>query len=805
VKVPYSWLSEFVSGLPAVAELVELCDGLGLPVEAVHRYEGAAPGTVAVVLESVEAVEGSGHLLLATISDGTRRHQVLTGAPNAREGLVTAFAAPGVELPALGTTVESLEMAGLRSEGVLLSPRELGTFDHAGGLIELPADLAPGSDLAQLWPGDEVLELELTPNRADAFSLLGVARDLAAKLGVPYRNPAAGLGAAGFGRAAAGTAGAAGDDGLTIEIADPQGCPGFTLLRIDGVRVAPSPLWLQRRLASVGLRPRNNVVDVTNFVTFELGQPSHAYDLKALAGGAIQVRRAVAGERLVTLTGDELELDPADLVIATPEPAGSEPIGLAGVIGGLDDSVEPDTTAVALEVAHFDPVTVRRTAKRHGLSTDAHYRFERGVDPALPPAASARAGALIAELTGGRAHPAPSMAGGCEPAAPIPFRPSRVEYLMDFVVPGEEQLRYLEALGCEVTVRSEDDGSEVEWGEVEWGEVEWLVTPPSWRFDLAIEEDLVEEVGRLHGYEHVGETVPVMRFVPPRSDPTHRALRDELAGLGFLEAIGYVFTSDAEQARAAAPAASVTLANPQGAERSVLRTALYPGLLAAASLNRMAPSLALFEVGRVFLEEELERVALVARGPWREAGWQAGTELDFFLFKGLLESLAERRNAELEMLPCRAPHLHPGIAAEVRWNGRTVGSAGRLHPEVAARYELGDTFVAELELPLESGPVRFGGLPRQPHAERDLAVVAPAEVPYRELAGIVAGAAGELLESLEPFDLYAGPPIPEGKRSVALRLCFRHAERALRDDEVDLHMENVMSALRGRGYDIRDA
>jgi phenylalanyl-tRNA synthetase beta chain len=795
VKVPYGWLSEFVAGLPPVPELVELLDGLGLPVEAVHRYEGAAPGTVAVVLESVEPVAGSEHLLLARVSDGSRIHQVLTGAPNARTGLVTAFAAPGVELPALGATVEAREMAGSRSEGMLLSPRELGAFDHAGGLIELPADLAPGSDLAKQWPGDDVLELELTPNRADAFSLLGVARDLAAKLGVPYLNPAAGLFGHGFEQAGAGAGGNAEDDGLTIEIDDARGCPGFTLRRIDGVRVGPSPLWLQRRLASVGLRPRNNVVDVTNFVTFELGQPSHAYDLAALAGGTIQVRRAAAGERLVTLAGDELELDPADLVIATPGPGGSKPIGLAGVIGGLEDSVGPGTAAVALEVAHFDPITVRRTARRHALSTDAHYRFERGVDPALPPSASARAAALIAELTGGRACPVASMAGGSEPAPPIRFRPSRVEYLMDFVVSAEEQRRYLEALGCQVTAGSEDDRSDVE----------WLVTPPSWRFDLAIEEDLVEEVGRLHGYEHVGETVPVMRFVPPRTDPTHRALRSEIAGLGFLEAIGYVFTSDAELARAAAPAARVKLANPQGAERSVLRTALYPGLLAAAALNRMAPSLALFEVGRVFLEEELERVALVARGPWSEPGWQAGTELDFFLFKGLLESLAERRNAELAMLPARAPHLHPGIAAEVRWNRRVVGHAGRLHPEVAARYELGDTFVAELELPLESSPVRFGGLPRQPHAERDLAVLAPADVPYRELAGIVDGAAGELLESLEPFDLYAGPPIPEGKRSVALRLRFRHAERALRDDEVDLHMENVMSALRDRGYDIRDA
>jgi phenylalanyl-tRNA synthetase beta chain len=791
MKVPYTWLREFFDELPPAAELVDLLDGLGLPVEEIHRYQGAAPGTIAVVLESVEPLEGAERLMRARAYDGRERHTVVTGAPNARAGMVTGFAGPGVELPALGMTVEARDMAGTRSEGVLRSPRELGVFEHAGGLVELPADLAPGSDLAAAWPGDEVLELELTPNRADAFSILGVARDLAAKLGVAYRNPAASGAASEPGHHSAGGTewSDSEDDGLSIEIADPAGCPGFTLRRIDGVKVGPSPIWLQRRLASAGLRPRNNVVDVTNYITFELGQPSHAYDLRALSGGTIQVRRAVAGERLVTLGGEELELDPADLVIATPERGGSKAIGLAGVIGGLHDSVEQDTTAVALEVAHFDPVTVRRTARRHGLSTDAHYRFERGVDPALPPAASARAAALIAELTGGSASPAASMAGGTRPVAAIPFRPSRVRYLMDFDVSTDRQRRYLEALGCRVATEEEDA---------------WLVTPPSWRFDLAIEEDLVEEVGRLHGYEHVGETVPVMRFVPPPGDPTHRALRSELAGLGFLEAIGYVFTSGPELARAAAPAARVKLSNPQGAERSVLRTALYPGLLAAAALNRQAPSLALFEVGRVFLEEELERVALVARGPWQEPGWQPGAELDFFLFKGLLESLAERRNAELEMVPGAQLYLHPGVAAEVRWNGRRVGSAGRLHPEVAARYELGDTFVAELDLPLEPLPVRVGEPPRQPHAERDLAVVAPVAVPYRELGAVVTGAAGALLESLEPFDLYSGPPILEGMRSIALRLRFRHAERALRDEEVDLHMENVMKALRARGYDIRE-
>ena len=779
MKVPYSWLQEFIEDLPPVERVADLCDGLGLAVETIHDYQGAASGTVAVRIESLAPIEGSDHLLAAEVFDGNSHHHVVTGAPNAREGMITAFASPGVWLPALGASVEKREMAGHESAGVLLSPRELGAFDHAGGLIELPADVEPGSDLAGLWPGDKVLELELTANRADAFSILGVARDLAAKLGVDYRHPAAELDVGDPDE----------DDGLTIEIADADGCPAFSLRRIDGVHVGPSPLWLQRRLASLGLRPRNNVVDVTNYVTFELGQPSHAYDAGALERGTIQVRRAGQGENLVTLVGDELELVPEDLVIATPTPAGSKAIGLAGVIGGLEESVEAATTSVALEAAFFEPVGVRRTAKRHNISTDAHYRFERGVDPNLARLASARACTLIARVAGGELHPGLSWVGKTFELPAITFRPSRVHFLMDFEVPPREQRRYLEALGCEVREEADD---------------RWSVTPPTWRFDLAIEEDLVEEVGRLHGYEHIGDTVPAMHFVPPKADPTHRQLREEIAGLGFQEAISYVFTSDVELARAAAPASVVGLSDPQGVERSVLRTALYPSLLVAAGLNRALTSVALFEIGHVFLEKESERVALIARGPWIEPGWESGVELDFFIFKGLLERLADRRNARLEMRPGNASQLHPGVAAQVLWNGRPVGFAGRLHPEVAARYELADTYMAELALPLEQQPVKVSEIPRQPHAERDVAVIAPLEVSYRELEEMVNDTAGELLESVEPFDVYQGSPVPEGQRSVALRLRFRHARRALRDEEVDGFMENVIRALRERGYDIRD-
>ncbi len=656
-----------------------------------------------------------------------------------------------------------------------------GVYDYAGGLIVFGDDAPIGASLAELWPAETVVELELTPNRADAFSMLGVARDLSAKLDIPFNHPARGLS---LGDPAL-------DDGLTVIVDDPAGCPRVVLKRIDGLSVRPSPVWLQRRLAALGVRPRNNLVDVTNYVTFELGAPSHAYDLTDLQNGTLVVRRARAGETLTALNEAALSFSPSDLLITTPrgEDARQEtlPIGVAGVIGGLHHSVKPGTTSVALEVAHFEPVSVRKTAKRLGVSTDAHTRFERGVDPNLPPLAAARAAALMAELGGGTPHPGVTVVGGDAPPKTIPFRPSRIPFLTTLDVSLETQKRYLEALGCVVVRRAQDD---------------WLVSAPSWRFDLAIEADLVEEVARLYGYEHIGTRVPELEFVPEGADTTHRGLRTLLVGLGLQEVMTYTFSSDEELARALAPAASVRLASPPSGERSALRTALYPGLLNAARANR-GERLAVFEVGRVFEGDEEERVALLLRGAWVEGGWLGGQEADFYVLKGVLEKLAATLGVTVRLEPRPFPPLHPGISAAVLWNGLEVGFCGRLHPAAAAAFELGDIYLAELKLPLHASTVSFQEFSRQPFAERDLSVVAPRAVAYAQLEGLVREAAGDKLVSISPFDVYEGSPIPEGSRSVALRLRFRDPERALRDDEVDAFMEDVITALARAGYAIR--
>lgn len=794
MRVPYEWLKEFLGdALPPLERTVDLLDGLGLAVETVHSLPGAPRGVVVVDILEAEAIAGSDHLLRTVVTDGVRSTEVVCGAANAVAGARTALARPGAELPgahheqgdagrhqgADPVVVTERTIHGVLSHGMLASPRELGLFEHGAGIITFARDTPLGADLAELWPAEEVIELELTPNRGDAFSMLGVARDLAAKLGAPLRDPTHG----------ADLGDPSSDDGLTLEVADAGACPRLTLRGLAGVQVGPSPVWLQRRLAALGLRPRNNVVDVTNYVTFELGQPSHAYDRRALTNGVLQVRRAVEGEQVTLLNEEQITLHDEDLVIATPDGAGgSRAIGLAGVMGGLHDSVAADTDAIAIEVAHFDPRVVRRSARRHKLVTDAHVRFERGVDPNLPRRASARVASLVQAVAGGLVAAGTSETGADVAALSVRFRPSRVAFLTDMQVPEPEQRSYLEGLGCAVA---------------ELGEDAWEVTVPSWRFDLGIEEDLIEEVARMHGYEHIGDTVPAMHFVPPAHDPTHRALRAMLAALGHQETMNYVFTGDAELARAEAPAASVRLSEPQGIERAVLRTSLVPGLLATAAENHAATSLALFEVGRVFGETEQERVGLLWRGPWIDGRWRPGQAIDFFIVKGVLEALASLHGVELRCDAAELPGLHPGVGARVWWDGGEVGTLGRLHPEVAARYGLSETYVAELAIPLATHRIRFEEIQRQPFAERDLAVLAPEAVTFAQLRSLVAGAAGGLLASLEPFDVYQGRQVTAGRRSIALRFRFRHPERALTDVEVDGYMRNVMSAVRDAGYDIR--
>ncbi|AEB12516.1 phenylalanine--tRNA ligase subunit beta [Marinithermus hydrothermalis] len=778
MRVPYSWLKEFLPDLPPPEDLEPILARLGLAVEAVHHIPAPPPGVVFGVVRAARPLPESA-LKVLEVDVGTRQVTMVSGAPNAREGIGVAAALPGTVLPD-GTELAERRIRGVASYGMALSPLEMGVGSYGGGLLELPADaLEPGTPLLQAWPEEWVLELELTPNRADAASVLGVARDLAAALGLSLVLPEPEVRAEEI------------EFPVAVTVEDARGCDRYVARYARGLKIGPSPLGAQRRLLAAGLRPINNVVDATNYVMLELGNPLHAFDRRAVGEGIV-VRRAREGEALVTLDGERRALEAEDLVIAARAGGASTPIGIAGVMGGANSEVRPDTTEIILEVAHFDPVSIRRTARRLGLATDASYRFERGVDPNLPPLAAERFLELAQQWAGAEVAAVGVDVGGPKPRASVAFRPSYANRLLGTDWAEEAQLEVLRRLGCEVEGQAEP----------------YTVRPPTWRQDLAIEEDLVEEVARLVGYDAIPEALP--EFFPAPDNRGAEApflekarLREVLAGLGFQEVVNYAWVDPGDLARARAPEPVLRLKNPLDAQKDALRTALYPGLLRTVEANRAERNLLLFEVGNVFLEEEETHLALVLVGPAIPPVWSAGFGEGFYALKGLLEAAATRLGAAIQVHPHSHAHLHPGISGTVLWNGAEVGWIGQIHPEITAALELPSVFAAELKLPLPRAERPFTDLPRFPAALRDLAVVVPEAVPYHEVATLLKDAAGAYLEGLEVFDVYRGAPLPAGQKSLAFHLSFRHPERTLRDEEVDAFMERIIQAVRDAGYDIR--
>ncbi|WP_457629908.1 phenylalanine--tRNA ligase subunit beta [Oceanithermus sp.] len=779
MNVPYSWLREFLPELPEPETLREVLDSLGLAVEEVRRLPAPPEGVVFGRVLKAEPLPGAG-LLKLEVDVGREVITLVSGAPNARAGVGLAVARPGAVLPD-GTEITAREIRGVLSEGMALSPAEMGFGEYAGGLLELPADaLEPGRELAEVWPEEVVFELELTPNRADAFSVLGVARDLAAKLELELVEPPVEVEESPTPRF------------VTVEVADPEGCDRYLARYAGDLTIGPSPLEAQRKLLAVGLRPINNVVDATNYTLWELGNPLHAFDLEQVKEGIV-VRRATAGEKIITLDGVERQLTPEDLVIARKTGRTTEPVAVAGVMGGANSEVGPETREVVLEAAHFDPVRVRLTARRLGLSTDSSYRFERGVDPNLPPRAAARFLHVLQSWTGCTVGDVVVDVGGDKPRREVTFRPSYANRLLGTGFAADEQLAALKRLGCEVAGEAEP----------------FVVRPPTWRVDLNIEEDLVEEVGRILGYEHV-PTEPLALIPAPDNlgaeEPYRREeeLRRALRGLGAWEAINYTWQSPAYLSLTRAPEPRRFLKNPMDQNKNALRTALYPGLLETLATNREEPHRIFFELGHVFLDVEEVRLAVVMGGPLVEGNWLPAYGEGYPAIKGLLEALAARSGAGLEVRPQPHQPLHPGVSGTVFWNGEPRGFVGRLHPEVEEALELGPVHLFELLLPLPAAEREFRDLPKFPPARRDLAVVVPESVPHIEILDLIRQFGGPYLESAELFDVYRGRPLGEGEKSLAYHLVFRHPERTLTDAEVDEDMSRIITAVLEAGYKIRE-
>jgi len=780
MKISENWLRERVPLTVSGDVLSERFDMIGHEVESADRIGGALDGVVVARIVACERHPEADRLQVCKVDAGDGMLQIVCGAPNARAGLKAPLARIGARIGEM--TIKPARLRGVESRGMLCSARELGLDEDASGLLELPADAPVGMPLADfLGLPDTVYDLGLTPNRADCLSVEGVAADVAAAFDVPYTP----LSIAPVAPACERT--------IAIRLDDPADCPrycGRFILGIDPA--ASSPEWMRQRLARSGMRPISLLVDVTNYVMLELGQPLHAFDADRITG-PIGVRRARAGEQLKLLDEREVQLDP-DLLVITD---GDRPVALAGLMGGWDTRIEDGSGNMFLEAAHFTPAALAGRARRLGMHTEAAHRFERGVDPDLPRRALERATALIVECAGGAPG---AVIEAVSPEhlprrEPVTLRRSRIARILGIEVPDAQVRRILDAL--DFVVEETPDG--------------WRATPPSRRFDIAIEEDLIEEVARIHGYDRIPDRAPSGQLSAPllREDQVGMdAIRGRLVARGYCEAITYAFVARDQLRDWQLEEGAIELANPLSADFSVMRTSLLPGLLAALASNRSRQQsrVRLFEVGRSFRVEagsvcETNRVAGVACGCARPEGWADDARpTDFFDTKADVEGLAALTGqaGAFTFVAAAPAWLHPGQAAAVMRDGERIGWVGALHPQIARRLDLeGDVFVFELDVePLVRRAVpRAQPVSRFPSVRRDLSFELPEDVPFSQVEAAVRGAAGDVLADLVLFDRYAGANLGSGVKSLAIGLILQDRYRTLTDQDADRVVADAVAAL----------
>ncbi|HXZ88512.1 MAG TPA: phenylalanine--tRNA ligase subunit beta [Candidatus Binataceae bacterium] len=817
MKLPLSWLREFVT---VEADLEEICRRLTMAGVEVENVEQIAATFTDVYVAKVLAVErhpNADRLNLCDVDAGAAgRFRVVCGAPNVYAGMTAALAkigarlAGGVHGEGSGRIEEAVPLQaatirGVQSEGMLCSELELGLSKDHQGILELAADAKPGDSLATyLQMPDAVLDIAVTPNRGDCLSILGLAREIAALFGAKLKLPRLRQGKAPAGPEVEGYA------GVSVDIVSPELCPRYAALPMTGIKIGPSPVWLRRRLELAGMRALNSVVDATNYVMIELGQPLHAFDMERIADRTIVVRRAGEDREFATLDGANRTLEAGDLMIADRE----KPLAIAGIMGGQNSEVSSSTTSIVIESAYFEPMTIARTARRLGLRSEASYRFERGIDRGGQVNGLLRASELIRKL-----------AGGCDAAPvidvePIPARRREIDFDLDAIgsllgleLPAAEVKRRLKAVGLEVSAAGRD---------------RLKVVAPSFRPDINETADLAEEVARLAGLAEIPATVPVRGASTAPPDPVRgfmRKTREIMVGCGLVEAKTIAFIAPAENERFAglAAAEAVRVSNPLSAELSEMRRSLIPGLLAALrfNLNREATAFHAFEIGKVFgtrdgVPREYERIAGVSYADYAlaEIG-QPALKAGFFSVKGIIETylrtIGVPERIEYEPVPDGlAPYLHPGRAARIALDGVTLGVIGELHPGERLRMELSEPCVLfELDL---SQLIAYGSLPRQtietppkfPAVRRDLALVIAEDVPADRVQKTILEISSPLLESAELFDVYRGSSIPQGKKSVALACRYRGKDRTLTDDEVNRLHAALVEAAKGRlGAELR--
>ena len=797
--VPLSWLSDYVTIDRDPDSLAAALTSAGLKVEAIQRPGAGIDGVVVGQVVSILPHPSADKLLLVEVTTGVSTRRIVCGAHNFAVGDKVPVALPGARLPG-DVTIGRATIRGEISEGMLCSARELGVADDHSGILVLPPDAELGAEVTKVLGLDEViLEIEVTTNRPDAMSLLGIAREVAAITGGHVTLPALRMNRPSVGSPSV-------SELAEVVVDDPIGCPRYLARVVTGVHAGSSPEWVQRRLVAAGVRPVSNIVDATNYALLVTGHPIHAFDLDRLAGGRIVVRRAAAGERMVTIDGVTRDLSGDDLVIADAE----LPVALAGIMGGKDSEVSASTSRVLLESAYFDPASVLRTSKRHGLRSEASARFERGADPNNVPYAAELAAALIQEWAGGESAPG-AIDLYPDPVEPwtLSVRPERVNLVLGTDLSVDEMVDDLRRLGLNPVL---EDGA-------------IRVTVPTRRPDLRGEWDLIEEIARLTGYDRIPSRIPAGARVGglSRTQRLLRSVRSVLAGAGLFEAYTTTLIGPADLDRMAYPPdhpsrKALRLTNAISVDESILRPSLLPGLLSAVARNVSRRNLCvrLFEIGRCFvaredalLPDEPLRLGMVLHGTIPQEWHTPSRELDFFDLKGVVEVLMEALRIDFTLAPASRELFAPGRTAALVAAGGPYGTVAELSPAVAARYGFPNrVVVAELELgsllDLAADPGKAKEPPRFPPALLDLAVVVPEAVEAAEVLEIARAAGGSLLAEVRVFDVFRGEQTGPGRKSLAVSLTFLRRDRTLTQDEAVAGRDAIAVALQRRlGAEVR--
>ena len=790
MKLNERWIREWVDPPIDTEELVARLTAIGLEVESVAPVAGSIKHVTVAEVVGVAPHRGADKLSLCEVDDGGgETHRVVCGAPNVRPGMRSAFARVGARLPD-GSKIRRTRIRGEVSQGMLCSARELGLGEEAEGIIEFDAGAPLGEDLVE-WLGldDVVIEVGLTPNRGDCLCIAGVAREVAVASRVAMLR-----------RERVAVVKPRIDDTLPITLDAPQRCPRYVGRVVRGIDPgARSPLWMTERLRRCGVRPLSAVVDVTNYVMLELGQPMHAFDFGRLDSG-IRVRNGREGERLKLLDGSVIELDGDSLVIADR----SRPVALAGVMGGHESGVGDTTRDVFLESAWFDPRTIALEARRRGMHTDASHRFERTVAPDLQREAMERATKLLVEIAGG--EPGPTIEAVDDEhvprARPVALRRERIRRVLGAEIPAHDVHDILARLGMRVD--ETQDG--------------WIVIPPPHRPDIGIEVDLIEEVARIVGFANLPGTMPAAELgVTARSESSVdvERLRGRLVDRGYYEAVTYSFVDATLQARIAPALDGVALANPIASDMGVMRTTLWPGLIGAAiyNVNRQQSRIRLFETGLVFISDRNQihqprMIGAIAAGPVVPEQWAHPPRVvDFYDVKGDVEALLALSGRVVEFVADTHPALHPGQTATIMHRGERIGILGTLHPALASEFKLPGAVLFELRLEsVNTGTLpKFKALSRFPAVRRDLSIMLPEALSASTVRDCVEQAGVGVLENVELFDVYVGEGIDSGMKSISLALTFQSQSRTLDDAEVNTALSAVLDSLtRGLGVALRE-